>query len=199
MDIPSSEVTDFILIAASLLYIKTRTLIKDSIEVEEDDEEEISKEELIRRLVEYKKVKKIAIELRKNEEYGLTTHTKLQEDLSRFEIKEEDDLIYDKDILKATLESMIIKNSIDSEFKVDRILNIDEYSLDAYNDKIRNELLDRKILNITDMLKKIKTKSEAIIIFLSVLELSKRKELTINQDVNTHEITIKMSEDIGDE
>lgn len=201
MTIPSSEVTDFILIAASLLYIKTRTLIKDSVEIEEDDEEEITKEELIRRLVEYKKVKKIALELRNNEAYGLSIHTKLQEDLSIYELKEEDedDLIYDSELLKSTLESMIIKNSIETDFKVERILNLDEYSLDSYNDKIRSQLLEKKILNITNMLKKIKRKSEAIIIFLSVLELSKRKELTINQDINTNEIVIVMNEDVKDE
>lgn len=196
MEIPSSEVTDFILIAASLLYIKTKTLVKDSIETQNEDEEELSKEDLIQRLVEYKKIKKLTLELRKYEENGLKKYTKLQEDLSVYEeVTAEDDIVYDSQILKLTIESLILKNSIDTEFKVEKILNIDEYSLEEYNTKIKEQVLEEKIVNITKMLKSVKKKSEAIIIFLSILELSKRKELSIKQDSQSLEILVELKED----
>lgn len=191
--IPAGELTDFILIAATLLQIKTKTLVKDSI-VEEEEEEEISKEDLIKRLVEYKKIKKLAILLRENEKIGLKKNTKLQEDLSRFSEVEED-IIYDLELLKLSLQAIILKNSVQKEFKVEKILNITEYSLEEYSEKIKLDIFKKKIISISNMLKKVNDKSEAIIIFLSILELSKNKMLTINQDQSTNEIIIKSCED----
>ena len=195
MDIPSEELTDFILIAATLLYIKTKSLIKDSIEIEEESEAEISKEELIRRLLEYKKIKKISIALREFEAAGLLKHQKVQEDLSVYQEEVEDNLVYDLDILKLSLESLILKSKIENTFVVDKILNIGEYSLEEYNEKIKIDLFKNKLINITKMLTTVKTKSEAIIIFLSILELSKQKHLSIKQDENTKEIVIINSEE----
>lgn len=194
--IPAEELTDFILIAASLLQIKTKTLVKDSIvEEEETDEEEISKEDLIKRLVEYKRIKQLAILLRQNEEIGLKKNVKLQEDLSKYSDVEEQDIIYDLEFLKLSLEAIILRNSIEEEFKVEKILNISEYSLEEYSEKIKLNLLPKKIISISKMLKKVSNKSEAIIIFLSILELSKNKKLTIMQDDITREIIVKSCEE----
>lgn len=57
LNIPADETADFILIATQLLYIKTRSLIKDTSQ-EQEDEDLISQDELVRRLVQYKKIKK---------------------------------------------------------------------------------------------------------------------------------------------
>lgn len=199
IDIPSEELTDFILIAASLLQIKTKTLVKDSIEVEEEEgEEELSKEELVRRLVEYKRIKKLAILLRDQEKIGLKKHVKLQEDLSSYSnlLKaQEDNIVYDLEVLKLTMDAIILKSQIEEDFKVEKILNIAEYSLDEYSEKIKVDLLSKRILSISKMLKKVTDKSEAIIIFLSILELSKNKKLTISQDSITKEIIVQSCEE----
>lgn len=195
IDIPSDELTDFILIAATLLYIKTRTLVKDSIDVVENEDDEITKDELIRRLVEYKKIKKLTIHLRELEQRGLSKHTKVQEDLLIYQEDVEDNLVFDIEVLKLTLEALIFKSSLHEEFKVERILNIEEYSLEEYNQKIKNDIFNRRVISISTMLKNVKSKSEAIIIFLSILELSKQNQLTISQDQDTKEIIIEAIED----
>ncbi len=200
MKIPSDEITDFIVIAASLLIIKAKSLVKDSIEFEEDQEDEISKDELVRRLVEYKKIKKIVIELRKFEKEGLKKHSKLQEDLNKYREEEiDDEIVYDVDLLKLSLESLIVKSTHEFEFKVDKILNVEEYSLEDYNRKIQNKLLEKKLLNISSIIKRAKNKSEVIVIFLSILELSKTKKLYILQDRDTLEIKVKLNEEEADE
>lgn len=199
MQIPSEEITDFIVIAASLLIIKAKSLVKDSIEFKDDQEEEISKDELVRRLVEYKKIKKVVIELRKLEKEGLKKHVKLQEDLNKYREEDREEIVYDVDILKLSLESIIVKTSKEYEFKVDKILNVDEYSLEDYNQKIQNKLLEKKLLNISSIIKRAKNKSEVIVIFLSILELSKTKKLYILQDRDTMEIKVKLNEGKADE
>ncbi len=195
ISIPADELTDFILIAASLLHIKTRTLVKDSIVQDEEEDEELTKEDLVRRLVEYKKIKKLAIYLRKLEQVGIKRHTKLQEDLTTFQSEVEEEIIYDVEILKLSLEAIILRTAIETDFKVAKILNIDEYSLEEYYDKIKVDVLKNKIVSISNLLKKTDNKSEAIIIFLSILELSKNKQLKIYQDEDTREIVVKTYEE----
>lgn len=195
ISIPADELTDFILIAASLLHIKTRTLVKDSIVQDEEEDEEFTKEDLVRRLVEYKKIKKLAIYLRKLEQVGIKRHTKLQEDLTTFQSEVEEEIIYDVEILKLSLEAIILRTAIETDFKVAKILNIDEYSLEEYYDKIKVDVLKNKIVSISNLLKKTDNKSEAIIIFLSILELSKNKQLKIYQDEDTREIVVKTYEE----
>lgn len=193
MEIPSEELTDFIIIAASLLYIKTQTIIKDQIVIEEE-EEELNQEELVRRLIEYRRVKALTLDLRKYEKQGLFKHTKHQEDLTAF-IPEAEDIVYDISVLKTNLEKLIYKMQVQNEFLVEKILNIDEYSLEEYNKKIKQDIIDKKMINISSRLKRASNKSEVIIIFLSILELSKQKHLRIEQDASNLEIRIILNED----
>lgn len=193
MDIPVDETSDFILIATQLLYIKTRSLVKDTVEVEED-EDLISEDELLRRILEYKKIKSIIKDLRILEEEGSKRFIKLQEDLSVFK-QDNVQIIYDIESLKVNLEYIIDLLLKDEEFKVEKILNIEEYSLEKYSADIKIRLIKNKILSITNMLKTIEKKSEAIIIFLSILELSKNKNINIFQDKETEEIVVEMLTD----
>lgn len=193
IDIPTDEVADFILIATQLLYIKTKSLIKDTLENDEDEEDFISEDELKQRLQEYKRIKSIIPKLRSLEEEGLKKHVKLQEDLSIYK-DENNEIIYDVQRLKFVLEELISQFLSEDEFKVEKILNIEEYSLEKYTLDIKLQLIEEKMISISHMLKKVENKSEAIIIFLSILELSKTNNLSIIQDVDSLEISIKLKE-----
>lgn len=193
MDIPVNEVADFILIATQLLYIKTKSLIKDSIENTDEDEELVSEEELKKRLFEYNKIKSIIPKLRILEEEGSKKFTKLQEDLSIYK-ENKVEIVYDLDRLKFVLEELISQFISNDEFNVDRILNIEEYSLEKYTTDIKLRLIKEKMLSVTKMLKKVENKSEAIIIFLSILELSKANNLYIIQEEDSHEISVLLKE-----
>lgn len=193
MDIPVDEVADFILIATQLLYIKTRSLIKDALDNEENEDDLISEDELRKRLQEYKRIKSIIPKLRLLEEEGSKKYIKLQEDLSIY--KEENiEIIYDIERLNFVLEELIAQFLSEDEFQVDKILNIEEYSLEKYTLDIKLQLIKEKMISISKMLKQVENKSEAIIIFLSILELSKTNNLSIIQDMDTFEISIKLKE-----
>lgn len=197
LDIPANETADFVVIATQLLYIKTKTLIDDS-SMDYDEEDLVSEDELINRLIEYKKIKSIIPYLRDLENDGLKKHYKFQEDLSKYSHKNEEIIKYDVSELKKQIENIINLLLEVDEFKVDSILNIEEYSLEKYNIDIKLKLIKDKIISITNMLKKVKNKSEAIIIFLSILELSKNKTLVISQDYETLDIIVKLNEDINE-
>lgn len=193
MDIPVDEVADFILIATQLLYIKTRSLIKDTLDNEENEDDLISEDELRKRLQEYKRIKSIIPKLRLLEEEGSKKYIKLQEDLSIYK-EENNEIIYDIERLKFVLEELIAQFLSEDEFQVDKILNIEEYSLEKYTLDIKLQLIKEKMISISKMLKQVENKSEAIIIFLSILELSKTNNLSIIQDMDTFEISIKLKE-----
>ena len=62
-DLDLELASEFLVMAATLMYIKSRTLLPVEEEEEEEGEGEDPREELIRRLIEYKKYKKAAEEL----------------------------------------------------------------------------------------------------------------------------------------
>lgn len=195
LDIPSDETADFILIATQLLYLKTISLIKDTLESDEEDEDIISEDELLRRLIEYKKIKSVIPQFNELFEEGSLKHTKLQDDLSKYK-ENSDNIEYDISKLKYSFEDLIEILLKDDVFEVDEIMDREEYSLEKYNSKIKLRLIKEKIISITKLLKKVKTKSEAIVIFLSILELSKTKNLFISQDSETDEIIVEINDNL---
>lgn len=195
LDIPSDETADFILIATQLLYLKTISLIKDTLESDEEDEDIISEDELLRRLIEYKKIKSVIPQFNELFEEGSLKHTKLQDDLSKYK-ENSDNIEYDISKLKHSFEDLIEILLKDDVFEVDEIMDREEYSLEKYNSKIKLRLIKEKIISITKLLKKVKTKSEAIVIFLSILELSKTKNLFISQDSETDEIIVEINDNL---
>lgn len=197
LDIPAEETADFILIATQLLYIKTISLVKDTLETDEEDEDIISEDELIRRLIEYKKIKSIIPKFNELYEEGGLKHTKLQDDLSKYK-ESVDNIEYDMSKLKMSLESLIELLLKEDVFEVDKIMDREEFSLENYNTKIKLQLIKEKIISITNLLKKVETKSEAIVIFLSILELSKTKNLFISQNDETNEIIVEINDNLED-
>lgn len=195
IDIPVEETADFILIASQLLYIKTRSLIKDTIEVEDelDDDSIISEEEFLRRLIVYKNIKSTIEFFRQQEIDGKTKFYKLQEDLSAYR-SENNEISYDIKVLETTINDLVNNFLAEDEFKIDKILDREEFSVAEYSEKIKLDLINKKFINITHLLKKVEKKSEAITIFLSILELSKIRNLNILQDKENFEITVELND-----
>src|SRR5690606_26907517 len=74
--------SDFILMAATLLEIKSKMLLpKESVIVDGEEVELDPREELVKRLLEYKLFKDIAEDLRKNEAIFSRIYYKPQEDV----------------------------------------------------------------------------------------------------------------------
>lgn len=187
------EITsEFLVMAATLLEIKSRMLlpkekiIEDGIEVEIDP-----REDLVRKLIEYKLYKEAAERLKNQEAIESRVYYKPREDLS----------IYDDPILelgKIDLNQLVkvINNLIEKSKRKGielalEIISREEYTLDTCISDIEDRLKTKDSLLFSDLLSKYTNRREITAYFLSVLELVRMKKIFVNQDLECSDIVIK--------
>ncbi len=179
------NLTDFYVMASTLLYIKSRMLLP--VEVDLDDEFEDPRQELVDRLIEYQKFKQISdimIEKEKETEWVIE-RTKKQRTLPFPEDKELWEKIDVWDLLKTF-------SNIMSSLSSERI--IDLYEEVTINEKISliNELLEsKKEFMFTDLIIKTDSIMEFVCAFLAILESVKVKRIAIYQNKMFGDIMIK--------
>ncbi|MBS4191095.1 segregation/condensation protein A [Bacillus sp. FJAT-49705] len=186
--------SEYLVMAATLLAIKSKMLLpKHEEELLENEysieEEENPMDELVERLIEYRKYKEAAVELKELEQERGLIFTKPPSDLSDFakEIKpEKTDInvtLYDmlgafqkllrRQKLQKPLTTKIARQEIPIEKRMDEILNdLKEYK----GRKSFNDLFP------------IPDREQIVVTFLAVLELIKRKEIHMEQERNFSEI-----------
>ena len=179
------NLTDFYVMAATLLYIKSRMLLP--VEVEFDDDFEDPRKELVDKLIEYQKFKKIS-------ELMFTRSTESEWVLDRackqrpLPFPDDDDQWEQLDVwdLLKTFSSII--TNLTSE----RI--IDLYEEVSINEKISllYELLEtKKEFAFTDLLIHSDSIMEIVCSFLAVLESIKAKRISIYQNKFFGDIVIR--------
>lgn len=177
------EITsEFLLVAASLLEIKSKMLlpqekiIEDGIEIEIDP-----RDDLVQRLIEYKLYKEAAERLKITEAIESKVYYKPQEDLSDFNNPEDFLGKIDLNLLvKALNNIMSRKGKLGSELHIGEIMR-EEYTLDLCIGEIKNYLKDKIEFKFTDLLVDY-SRNEIIIYFLSILELIRLKTVYVRQD-----------------
>ena len=95
--------SEFLVMASTLLYLKSKNLLPK----QEEEEEEITEEELIRRIIEYKKFKEISKVLKQNYIEYSNRYYKLPEEIELPKQKIEKD--YDKDVIPDIYKNVIEK------------------------------------------------------------------------------------------
>ncbi|MET3696170.1 condensin subunit ScpA [Bacillus oleivorans] len=186
--------SEYLVMAATLLAIKSKMLLpKQDPEMLIDDEyqyEEDPREELVERLIEYKKYKEVAKELKDREEERSLMFTRPPIDLSQYEkteIPANIDLnvsVYDmiaafqkllrRKRLQRPLSTRITRQDISIEQRMDDIRAL----LHPYFKKPFFELFQYQ------------DKSQLVVTFLALLELLKRNEITVQQQDNFSELFI---------
>lgn len=172
---------DFLIMASTLLEIKSRMLLPKEKIIMDDEEVEIDpREELVRRLEEYKLYKEISIELRNNEIYGLNTYFKPKEELN-FEDEELElgDLSLNK--LIKTMNNIIRRSRIEDNFSLEEV-NREVYTFEECKYNIKLNLANKKKCNFTELIDSPVTKRKIIAYFLSVLELIRLRLIMVEQD-----------------
>lgn len=162
--------SEFILMASTLIEIKSKMLLpKLKLDEEEEENEEDPRDSLVQKILEYEKYKDISEVLKESQNYEAKAFYKLQEDF--IDIKDID-LLKNCDVnsLAKSFKNIINKlknNNTIAEIKQESF-SIEEASL-ALKEKLENT---KKIL-FTDLLSKNPTVEEVISFFLAVLELVK--------------------------
>lgn len=184
---------DFLVMAATLLEIKSKMLLPNkpsSNEIQIEMEELDPRAELVRRLVEYKKYKDIAIELRLFEIMQSKIYYKPKEDLTDYETNEFEFEGLNIEKLFKSLSKIIEKRS-----KVNIILDIneiqrEEYTLERCINDIKIKLNKDNKLVFSSLLENNSTKKEIITFFLSILELIRMKYINVFQKEDFSDLII---------
>lgn len=176
------EITgDFLIMASTLLEIKSRMLLpKEKIVMDEEEVEVDPREELVRRLEEYKLYKEISLELRENEIFGLNTYFKPKEEL----IFEDEELDLGKLDLKQLIKSMnniIRRSKIEDDLHIERI-HREVYTMEECKRNIKLNLDSKNECSFTEVIGTPITKRKVIAYFLSVLELIKLRLILVEQN-----------------
>lgn len=184
-----SIASEYLVMAAELIEMKSRLLLPKT-DVEEFDEyEEDPREALINRLIEYQKYKEVSNKFKKLEEERQTIYTKIPENFRKY--IEESKIIKNEDInisdLLEAFEKFLERKKMSRPLTT-KITKKEITVLERRND-IRKILSEKKKVPFTELFD-IMRKDYIIVTFLAVLEMAKRGELFIKQDNNFDEIII---------
>lgn len=175
--------SEFLVMASTLIYLKSKTLLPKQ---DDEEEKELTEEELIQRIIEYKKYKEIIKKFKKNYEENADIYFGFREDikLPKQNIEKE----YDKEVIPTLykdllnrLEQKVNKNAEN----IQKIAITDTYTVTS---KVKEmfKVLIRKNKFVFNKLFSLKehNKQEVITAFSGLLEMSRRNKVnTIQEDL----------------
>lgn len=186
--------SEFLVMAATLLEIKSKMLLpKSNREDEQLEMEEIDpREELVRRLIEYKKFKAAAESLKVKGDTHSKIFFKQKEELEEF--MEQDTFELEKiDFKELLLAYLNILNRTQKDTKKINLAEIqrDELTIEDCMDDIENVIRQKKKVKFDELFIEGITKNKVVVIFLSILELIKLKRIKVIQEQNFGDIIIR--------
>ncbi len=189
------EVTsEFLVMAATLMEIKSKLLLPTTEEKESEKEQEDPRQDLVHKLIEYKRFKNAAVELQKREIVFSQVFYKQQEDLAQYARDtaiESFDVSMEKflDVFQELYRRKAMKRQ-ESSMMIHKIKR-DQISLEEKIQQIEEFFKNRVSLKFEQLLDQHFDISEIVITFLAVLELIKIKFLSVRQEEHFGEILIQ--------
>ncbi|NLD48730.1 MAG: segregation/condensation protein A [Clostridiaceae bacterium] len=182
--------SEFLVLASTLLHIKSKLLLPNPKENKEDEID--PREELILRLVEYKKYKKFTEILKNREKEWDKVFYKYPEEI---DIKaDEVPLELSVDELRQVYLAILDRNDRKlnkNTGKMTHILQHEKVSLKSKIREVVRTLLNKAYFRFSELFPmKTKSKLEIVTGLLAVLELTKLKKVTILQPKQFSEITV---------
>lgn len=173
--------SEFIVMASTLLYLKSKSLLPQQLE----DEEELTEEELLQRIIEYKKYKEICKKLK---EAYIINSKRFYKNPDKIELpKRKIEKNYDMCILANMYEQMLehYKNKINKEAgeKIEKIAIGETITVTSKVKDIFRALLKKPKVAFNKLcLAKRYNKMETVTAFTGMLELSRRSKITTTQN-----------------
>ena len=189
-DLNIDVASEYLVMAAELIHLKSKMLINIEDEVEEDSDEFTisSEEDLKQRLIEYEKYKKSTESFRQLEENRKEYLTRSPENILEYskDIKYNMELSID-DLINAFLE---YRKRLDREKPIETKITRKELSVKERITHIRNILKLKKKVVFTDLFESF-SKEYVVVTFLSILNMSKNNEIKLSQKDNFSPIMIE--------
>lgn len=180
---------EFFVLAASLMRIKAQMLLR------RDDDEDDPREELVRNLLEYKKMVNAA-----------RTFKELEDERSRVFSRPVPQLEKDyrgEAVLDLSLfEIMKVFRQIMAEMDADEVSEIEpeEFTIEEKIDFIDSKLKEQEQIGFRDLFEHSSSRLEVVVTFIALLELLKRVVITVRQEDAFGEIWIyRAAENQADE
>ncbi len=188
--------SEFLVMATTLLHLKSRRLLPK----EEKVEEEVSEEELIRRLTEYRRFKNIAPEIGNLYAYWSKSFYKMPEELHFPRVYKPVQIdMQEFRAVYAEIEARNIEKKNDNRQKMERILKVEKVSIRDKMKQIVHKLIRKTKSTFAEIFdRKRSSRMERVTGFLALLELDRRKRVTVRQEELFGEIEIIPGDEFGD-
>ncbi len=178
--------TDFLVVAAKLLFIKSQALLpKPPLSLADEEEEDVG-DQLARQLLEYKRFKEVSQTLRQREVAGLRAFVrvapppKIEPRLSLGEVTLDD-------LVAAVRHALAVRPA---DPAVDEVVSPVVVTIGQQMTFIRDALTGQRQISFHRLLRRAASRVEIIVTFLAVLELIKQYEIDVRQDTLFGEIVI---------
>jgi segregation and condensation protein A len=183
---------EFLVMASTLMYIKSRELlpVDKQVQVEDEEEGEDPRWELIRQLVEYKKFKDAAAQLQQLEERQEKVYRR-EAPKPVFEAEPQKPDVSIFDLINAV--NSILKRVSDREGE-QREIHEDKWSVSQKIELLANVISERPRVKFSELFEGVTTRTEVVVTFLAMLELIRMKQLTCVQTDHFAEIEIVKAE-----
>lgn len=180
---------EFIVMAATLLYIKSRTLLPVDQQLPEDEEDgEDPKWELIRQLIEYKKFKEAADRLREREslQEALFPRSPVVPELAPENLLVEEVGIFD--LINAF--QKVLKR-LQKEPEDLREIFAENFTVGEKIEVILRRISSGVALRFDELFAQSASRAEVVVTFLAMLELIRMKQLRVRQEQTCGEIWLE--------
>lgn len=186
--------SEFLIMASTLIYLKSKSLLPKQDEVEE----ELTEEELIQRIIEYKKYKEIIKKLRVNYKENSKSFFKMPEQIELPKKQIEKD--YDKDLIPNLYKTLWDKNKEKINKNAENIQKIAITESYTVTSKVKemfkaliknNKFVFNKLFSIEEH-----NKQEVVTAFSGLLEMSKRDKVNTKQEDLFEDIIVEKKKKI---
>ncbi len=186
--------SEFLIMASTLIYLKSKSLLPK----QEEAEEELTEEELIQRIIEYKKYKEIIKKLKVNYEENSKIYLGSQEkiELPKKQIEKE----YEKDLLPNLYKNLLERNKAKvnkNAENIEKIAITDNYTVASKVKEMFKALIknNKFVFNKLFSLKE-HNKQEVVTAFSGLLEMSKRDKVNTKQEELFDDILVEKKKKI---
>ena len=181
--------SEFILMASTLLFIKSKSLLPKQVE----DEAELTEEELVHRIIEYKKYKEISKKL--NEFYQVYSKRfyKVPDKIELPARKLEQN--YSKDLIEQSYKNLLEKNKSKinkNAINIEKIAITETVTVTSKVKDIFKELIKKPRFIFSKLCTAKKyTRLETVTAFSGILELTRRNKIRAQQEKNFADIIVE--------
>jgi segregation and condensation protein A len=183
---------EFLVMAATLLHIKSKMLLPAEPSVEQEEEDD-PRAELVKLLVEYERFKEIAAELKERESSQKQLFKRPKIELPKPGDTQQQEVYFEASLFDLiTAFSQALKD-VPRELFYEVVK--DEFTIEDKTHQILHLLLEEPSVNLNYLFSKAKTKLEIVTTFLAILELIRQKEIIVMQKMMFDEIQITRNKD----